>query len=90
MDFLIRVPANRTIYHDLIESATDIEDPEKAVRYVNRIMFISSHKDRFADHDVFAHLILDPERRGGELRRYMCKRRLIMIHSVSEEKDSWF
>jgi hypothetical protein len=73
MDFLMRVPANRTIYHDLVESAADIENPGKAVKYGNRIMFISSSKTEFADHSVFTHLILDPERRGRELRRYMLK-----------------
>ena len=73
IDFLMRVPANRTIYHDLIESAADIENPEKAVKYGNRIMFISSSQTEFADHTVFMHLILDPERRERELRRYMLK-----------------
>ena len=36
-------------------------------------MVISSSKTEFADHTVFTHLILDPERRGRELRRYMLK-----------------
>ena len=67
MDFMMRVPANRAIYHDLVEFAADIENPGKAVKYGNRIMFISSSRTEFADHAVFTHLILDPERRGREL-----------------------
>ncbi|EQD75666.1 transposase IS4 family protein [mine drainage metagenome] len=73
IDFLMRVPANRTMYHDLIESAAGMDNPEKAVKYGNRIMFISSSRAEFADHTVFTHLVLDPERRGRELRRYMLK-----------------
>ena len=73
MDFLIRVPANRSIYHECIESSRDIEDPERAVKYGKRIMFILSSRKTFADHDVFIYTILDPERRGRELRRYLLK-----------------
>ncbi|EQD75516.1 transposase IS4 family protein, partial [mine drainage metagenome] len=73
IDFLMRVPANRTLYHDLIESAAGMDNPEKAVKYGNRIMFISSSRAEFAGHTVFTHLVLDPERRGRELRRYMLK-----------------
>ena len=29
MDFMLRVPANVVIYHDLVESAADIEKPGK-------------------------------------------------------------
>ena len=73
IDFLMRVPANRVIYHDLVESAADTENPGKAVKYGNRIMFISSTMTEFANHNVFMHIVLDPERRGRELRRYMLK-----------------
>ena len=73
MDFIMRVPANRVIYLDLVESAADIENLGKGVKYGSRIMFISSSRTEFADHSVFTHLILDPERRGRELRRYMLK-----------------
>jgi len=71
MDFLIRVPANRSIYHECIESARDIEEPERAVKYGKRIMFISSSKTRFADNDVFFYILIDPERRRRELSRYL-------------------
>ena len=73
MDFMMRVPANRVIYYDLVESAADIENPGKTVKYGNRIMFISSSRTEFADNSVFTHLILDPESRGRELRRNMLK-----------------
>ncbi len=73
MDFLIRVPANRTIYRECIESINDMEDPERSVIYAKRIMFIVSRKREFAGHDVFLYTVLDPERRGRELRRYLLK-----------------
>ncbi len=72
-DFLIRVPANRSLYRDAIESSGNMEDPERAVRYGNRILFIQSGKAQFAGHDVFVHTVLDPERRGRELRRYLLR-----------------
>ncbi|MCL5804178.1 MAG: transposase [Candidatus Thermoplasmatota archaeon] len=73
MNFMMRVPANRVIYLDLVESAADIENPGKEVKYGNKIMFISSSRTEFTDYSVFTYLILDPERRGRELRRYMLK-----------------
>ena len=73
IDFLMRVPANRSIYHGLIESAAGMDIPKNAVKYGNRIMFISSSQAEFAGNTVFTHLVLDPERRGRELRRYMLK-----------------
>ena len=72
-DFLIRIPANRSVYHERIEGSKDMENPEKAVRYGKRILFIHSSKEVFADHGVWVHTILDPERRGRELRRYLLK-----------------
>ena len=72
-DFLIRMPANRSLYRDRIEASGNMEDPEKAVRYGKRIMFIHSSKESFSGHDVWVHTILDPERRGRELRRYLLR-----------------
>jgi transposase len=72
-DFLIRVPANRSIYRDAIERSSYIEDPDKAVIYGNRILFIQSTMEKFSGHSVHVHTILDPERRGRELRRYLLK-----------------
>lgn len=72
-DYLIRIPANRSIYHDRIDHAQGMEDPEKAVPYGKRIMFIESSVQKYVDRDVWVHTILDPERRGRELRRYLLK-----------------
>ena len=33
IDFLMSANANRTIYHDLVEFASDIENPEKVIKY---------------------------------------------------------
>ena len=74
-DFLIRVPANRSFYHDLIDSSQDIEDPELSAVYGRRIMFIKTGKMKYGNHDVYVYTVLDPERRGRELRRYLIKHR---------------
>ena len=60
MDSLTRFPADKSIYHECMESSRDIEDLERAVKYEKRIMFIRSSKKMFADHDVFLHTIVDP------------------------------
>ena len=72
-DYLIRVPANRSLYRDRIELSGNMEDPQKAVPYGKRIMFIESSMQKYAARDVWIHTILDPERRGRELRRYLLK-----------------
>ena len=73
--FLIRVPANRSFYHDLIESSQDIENPDLSAVYGKRIMFIKTGRMKYGNHDVYVHTVLDPERRGRELRRYLIKHR---------------
>lgn len=43
------------------------------MKYGNRILFVSSSQNELADHNVFTHLVFDPERSGRELRRHMLK-----------------
>ena len=40
------------------------------------IRFIMPSKKMFTDHYVFFYTILDPERRGRELRRYLLKHQM--------------
>ena len=75
IDFLIRVPANRSLYRELMESVEKIEEPENAVIYGERALFISEREFSFAGRKVFLYLVLDPERRGRELRRYIVNHR---------------
>ncbi|MEM3859071.1 MAG: transposase [Candidatus Micrarchaeaceae archaeon] len=74
-EFLIRVPANRSFNYDLVEGSDHIEDANLSVVYRKRKMFINVAKLEYADHDVYVHTVLDPERREREYWRYLIKHR---------------
>ncbi|MEM4090506.1 MAG: transposase, partial [Thermoplasmatales archaeon] len=74
-EFLIRVPANRSFNHDLVEGSEHIEDANLSVVYRKRKMFINTAKLRYVGHDVYVQTVLDLERRGREHWRYLIKHR---------------
>ncbi|MDG6931011.1 MAG: transposase [Nitrososphaerota archaeon] len=73
INFLIRVPVNRSIYHEVMKSAGSVEKPENAVVYGERALFIVHKEAVLAGNTVHLYLVLDPKRRGRELRKYIVK-----------------
>jgi len=69
IDFLTRLPATTKLYEDLIKTKTDdLERFRYAVKYGKRALFIKRLKVDLFGRRAYAHLILDPERKGRELR----------------------
>ena len=65
IDFLTRLPSRRTLYKDLIKEAVpDIETFENAVKYGDRILFVEHKKVNLFGNEGYAHIVLDPERKG--------------------------
>jgi transposase len=71
IDFLIRLPAGKTLYKELIEKEThDLEKVCNAVRYgEKRALFIKQVKVNIFNKKGYASIILDPERKGKEVTK---------------------
>ena len=69
--FLIRMPANRTIYKNIIAQNTDIENPNYAVKYNKKGLFVKENEIELYGHKAYAYLVLDPQRRGREISKLL-------------------
>jgi transposase len=75
------LPSKRTLYKDLIKEAVpDIETFKNAVKYGDRILFIKQKKVNLFGNEGYAHIVLDPERKGRETKK-------LLINAI-EDKES--
>jgi len=82
--FLIRLPALRKLYKRLVVEESDkLEKFRNAVRYGNRVLFIKKREVELFGERVYAYIVLDPERRGREIRRTLLK----VMDEVSKEDE---
>lgn len=80
IDFLIRLPSIRTLYNELIRTELkDLESLDNVVRYGKRGMFIKQKEVELFGKKVYAHIVLDPERKGREMSK--------LITQIIDEKD---
>src|SRR3989337_4591146 len=72
IDFLTRLPSKRTLYKDLIKEAVpDIETFKNEVKYGDRILFVKQKKVNLFGNEGYAHIVLDPERKGRETKKLL-------------------
>ncbi len=75
INFVSRMPKSRIVFKELIDSIIDIESPTNAVQYGTRVVFIQSQQIKLYEHDVFAHIILDLDKKAKDtnkiLREYL-------------------
>jgi transposase len=84
INFLIRLPAMRVLYKDLIKKEIgNIEKFKNAVRYGKRVLFIKKKRIKLFGKDAYAYIILDPERKGRETKRFL----LNAIEEKEKDKD---
>jgi len=70
LSFLTRLPSSRMLYKELImEEVRDLERFRNAVRYGARVLFIKQKRVRLFGRMVYAHIVLDPERKGREITK---------------------
>ena len=82
--FLIRLPALRKLYKRLVVEESDkLEKFRNAVRYGKRVLFIKKREVELFGERVYAYIVLDPERRGREIRRTLLK----VMDEVSKEDE---
>jgi len=82
--FLIRLPALRKLYKRLVfEESREIESYRNAVRYGKRVLFIKKREVELFGNKANAYIVLDPERKGREIRRTLLK----VMDEVSKEDE---
>jgi len=85
INFLTRLPSLRTIYKELITSEVkNIERYENAVQYGKRALFIKQKKINLFGKDAFAYIVLDPERKGREMKNFLLQNIKNTENSVEE------
>lgn len=84
IDFLTRLPATTKLYKELIRTKTDdLERFKHAVKFGKRVLFVEQLKVDLFGRRAYAHLILDPERKGRELRDLL----LEVLDDAEEESE---
>ena len=72
ISFISRMPKSRLAFSALVaEQASDLENLTHAVHYGNRYVFIKSVQTLLYDHEVSAHIILDPGKRAQDIKYIM-------------------
>ncbi len=72
IDFLTRLPARIKLYKDLIkEVIPDIDTFKNAVKYGDSILFVKQKKVDLFGKEGYAHIVLDPERKGRETKKLL-------------------
>ncbi len=81
IDFLTRLPAGRKLYKDLIRKyGGKIEKFKNVVKYGERVLFIEEKKVEMFGQKGYGYIILDPEKKGRETRKYL-------LNTLGEEKQ---
>lgn len=72
IQFLTRLPSLRIIYKQLItDEIQDIESVSHAVRYGKRGLFVKQKDIDLFGKKAYAHIVLDPERKGREIKKLL-------------------
>ncbi len=80
IDFLTRLPSNRTVYSELVnQEMPDIESFKNAVRYGERVLFVKQKRVNLFGNEAYAYIILDPERKGRETKK-------LLINAIEDQE----
>jgi transposase len=75
MLFLTRLPSSRKLYKKLIrEESNGLEKFRNAVKYGKRVLFVKQKTVPLFGKEVYAHIILDPERKGREVKKFLLEK----------------
>ncbi len=84
IQFLIRLPSLRKLYKRLIlEESRELESYRNAVRYGKRVLFVKQREVELFGKRVYAYVVLDPERKGREMRKTLLK----VMDEIEEDEE---
>lgn len=68
IDFVTRLPRSHNLFHELVDASDCKEKGDKAVRYGERVLFIDSREVEVYGNSLWAHVILDLDKRAKDMR----------------------
>jgi len=84
MPFMVRLPANRKIYKEVVNGSGDLENVKYAVRCGERGLFVKKRGVDLFGKPAFAYVVLDPTRKGREMTKLILQ--LDEIDKSDDEK----
>jgi transposase len=67
IDFVTRLPRSHNVFYELIDNANFVESLSNAVQYGDRVLFIKSQEVTIYGEKMFAHIILDPNKKAKDI-----------------------
>lgn len=71
INFVSRMPKSRTVFKELINSIESIEKVDNTIQYGKRVVFIETRKIRLYDHDMYAHIIFDLDKKSKDTNKLL-------------------
>lgn len=68
INFITRLPKSHKVFDTLVKEAGVMEKGKNAVKYGERFVFIKSKKVNLYDHEMYAHVILDPSKKSQDTK----------------------
>jgi transposase len=86
INFVTRLPKSHKVFAEFVKQSGKIESTINAVQYGERIVFVKSKKVILYGHEMYAHIILDPSKKGKDMNMIL-KNRLDDKVSKEDKKE---
>lgn len=70
-DFVSRMPRSRKQFKQLVNGVVNLESRINAIQYGKRVVFIKSQEIELYGHKMFAHIILDPDKKAKDINKVL-------------------
>ncbi len=85
ISFISRMPKSRKVFCELVKKhKRNLEDIKNSVQYGDRVVFMKSVKISLYGYKMFAHIILDPDKKAKDLKHLM----LDSLNNPNENNDN--
>mgnify|MGYP002630739033 CR=1 FL=1 len=81
INFITRLPKSHKVFNELVKSSKYMMETSKnAITYGERVVFIKSKKVQLYGHEIYAHIILDPNKKAKDTN--------LLLKNKSDDIDS--
>lgn len=85
INFISRMPKSRKVFAELIaKHKRNLEEMSNATQYGDRVVFMKSVKIKLYGYKMFAHIILDPDKKAKDMKYLM----LDALSNPTEKSDT--
>lgn len=71
INFVSRMPRSRKQFKQLVDEVGNLENRSNAIQYGKRVVFIKSQEIELYGHKMFAHIILDPDKKAKDTNKLL-------------------